>query len=41
MAFFKEVYEHGNFENSLTATFITLIPKKKNAITIKIIVPLV
>ena len=28
MAFFKEMYEHGNFKNSLTATFITLIPKK-------------
>jgi hypothetical protein len=35
MAFFGEVYEHGKFERSLNATFISLIPKKINAVNIR------
>ena len=35
MGFFEEVYEHGRFESSLNATFLTLIPKKNDAINIK------
>ena len=35
MAFFNEVYEYCKFEWSLNASFITLIPKKINAVNIK------
>jgi hypothetical protein len=35
MAFFDEVFEHGQFEKSLNATFLALIPKKSNALNIK------
>ena len=35
MGFFEEVYEHGTFAYSLNATFVTLIPKKRNASNIK------
>uniref|UniRef100_A0A2N9HB87 Reverse transcriptase domain-containing protein n=1 Tax=Fagus sylvatica TaxID=28930 RepID=A0A2N9HB87_FAGSY len=35
MAFFGEVYEYGKFERSLNATFISLIPKKINAVNIR------
>ena len=35
MDFFEEVYEQGQFEKSLNATFIALIPKKPNAMNIK------
>jgi hypothetical protein len=35
MGFFEEVYEQGQFEKSLNATFIALIPKKTNAVNIK------
>ena len=35
MAFFGEVYEYGRFERSLNATFISLIPKKINAMNIR------
>ena len=35
MAFFGEVYEYGKFERSLNATFISLIPKKINAMNIR------
>jgi hypothetical protein len=31
----QEFYEHGQFEKSLNATFISLIPKKPGAIEIK------
>ncbi len=34
MAFFGEVHEYGQFERSLNATFISLIPKKINAVNI-------
>ena len=34
MAFFGEVHEYGKFERSLNATFISLIPKKINAVNI-------
>ena len=35
MGFFGEVYEQGQFEKSLNATFIALIPKKPNAVNIR------
>jgi hypothetical protein len=35
MAFFGEVHEYGKFEKSLNATFISLIPKKLNAVNIR------
>jgi hypothetical protein len=35
MGFFKEVFEHGQFESSLNATFLALIPKKNDAMNIK------
>ena len=35
MGFFEEFYEQGQFEKSLNATFLTLIPKKPNAVNIK------
>jgi hypothetical protein len=35
MAFFREVHEHGKFERSLNATFISLIPKNPNAVNIR------
>ena len=35
MGFFQEVYEQGQFEKSLNANFIALIPKKPNALNIK------
>ena len=35
MAFFEEVYEQGQFESSLNATFLALIPKKNYARNIK------
>uniref|UniRef100_A0A2N9IMC9 Reverse transcriptase domain-containing protein n=1 Tax=Fagus sylvatica TaxID=28930 RepID=A0A2N9IMC9_FAGSY len=35
LGFFEEVYEHGTFAYSLNATFVTLIPKKHNALNIK------
>jgi hypothetical protein len=35
MAFFGEVHEYGKFERSLNATFISLIPKKINAVNIR------
>ena len=35
MGFFEEVFEHGQFEKSLNATFLALIPKKSNAVNIK------
>jgi hypothetical protein len=35
MAFLGEVYEFGKFEKSLNATFISLIPKKINAVNIR------
>ena len=35
MGFFEKVYEHGQFENSLNATFLALIPKKNDATNIK------
>ena len=34
MAFFGEVHEYGKFERSLNATFISLIPKKTDAVNI-------
>uniref|UniRef100_A0A2N9GAG5 Reverse transcriptase domain-containing protein n=1 Tax=Fagus sylvatica TaxID=28930 RepID=A0A2N9GAG5_FAGSY len=35
MRFFEEFYEQGQFEKSLNATFIALIPKKPNVVNIK------
>jgi hypothetical protein len=35
LAFFDEVFEYGEFEKSLNATFITLFPKKPNAINVR------
>jgi hypothetical protein len=35
MAFFGEVHEYGKFERSFNATFISLIPKKINAVNIR------
>uniref|UniRef100_A0A2N9G2D1 Reverse transcriptase domain-containing protein n=1 Tax=Fagus sylvatica TaxID=28930 RepID=A0A2N9G2D1_FAGSY len=35
MGFFEEVYEQGQFESSLNATFLALIPKKNDARNIK------
>jgi hypothetical protein len=35
MAFFGEIYEYGKFERSPNATFISLIPKKTNAVNIR------
>ena len=35
MGFFEEFYEQGQFEKSLNATFLALIPKKPNAVNIK------
>jgi hypothetical protein len=35
MGFFEEVNVHGQFENSLNATFFALIPKKNDAMNIK------
>uniref|UniRef100_A0A2N9IY74 Reverse transcriptase domain-containing protein n=1 Tax=Fagus sylvatica TaxID=28930 RepID=A0A2N9IY74_FAGSY len=35
LEFFDEVYEHCKFEKSLNASFITLIPKKVNALNIR------
>jgi hypothetical protein len=35
MAFFGEIHEYGKFERSLNATFISLIPKKINAVNIR------
>ena len=35
MAIFGEVYEYGKFERSLNATFISLIPKKPDAVNIR------
>jgi hypothetical protein len=35
MGFFKEVFEHGQSESSLNATFLALIPKKNDAMNIK------
>jgi hypothetical protein len=35
MGFFKEVYEQGQFESSLNATFLALIPKKNDARNIR------
>uniref|UniRef100_A0A2N9G0Y7 Uncharacterized protein n=1 Tax=Fagus sylvatica TaxID=28930 RepID=A0A2N9G0Y7_FAGSY len=35
MGFFEEVYEHGTFSYSLNVTFVTLIPKKWNALNIR------
>jgi hypothetical protein len=35
MDFFEEVYVHCQFERSLNASFITLIPKKVNASNIR------
>ena len=35
MGFFEEVYEHGQFESSLNAAFLALIPKKNDATNIK------
>ena len=34
MAFFADFHRHGIFEKSLNATFLCLIPKKVNAISI-------
>ena len=34
MAFFGEVHEYDKFERSFNATFISLIPKKINAVNI-------
>lgn len=35
MGFFEEVYDQGQFESSLNATFLALIPKKNDARNIK------
>ena len=35
MAFFGEIHEYGKFERSLNSTFISLIPKKPNAVNIR------
>ena len=35
MKVFHYLHAHGNFERSLNATFITLIPKKPGAVEIK------
>ena len=35
MGFFEKVYEHRQFESSLNATFLALIPKKNDATNIK------
>ena len=35
MGFFEEVYDQGQFESSLSATFLALIPKKNDARNIK------
>ena len=35
MGFFEEVYEQGQFESSLNATFLALIPKKNDARNIR------
>ena len=35
MAFFEEVHEYGKFDRSLNFTFISLIPKKPNAVNIR------
>ena len=35
MAFFGEVHEYDKFERSFNATFISLIPKKINAVNIR------
>jgi hypothetical protein len=35
LGFFEELYEHGTFAYSLNATFVTLIPKKRNALNIR------
>ena len=35
MAFFGEVYEFGKFKKSLNVTFISLIPRKINAVNIR------
>jgi hypothetical protein len=40
LEFFDEVYEHCKFEKSLNASFITLIPKKVNALNIRDIRPI-
>ena len=34
LGFFDEFFEKGTFTYSLNATFVTLIPKKQNAINI-------
>ena len=41
MAFFGEVHEYDKFERSFNATFISLIPKKINAVIFAIFVLLV
>jgi hypothetical protein len=35
MGFFEEFYTHCKFEKSLNATFIALIPKKRDALNIR------
>ena len=35
MQLFAEFYKHRKFENSLNASFVTLIPKKNNATNIR------
>ena len=35
MGAFQEFYEHGQFEKSMNATFISLIPKKPSAMEVK------
>jgi hypothetical protein len=35
MGFFDELFEKGTFAYSLNATFVTLIPKKQNAVNIR------
>ena len=35
MGFFYEFFEKGTFAYSLNATFVTLIPKKQNAVNIR------
>ena len=41
MAFFEHFHCHSVFERSMNASFLSLIPKKSNALNIKDLGPLV